>query len=295
MAVGAVAMTGGYVLVTGATGYTGQRLVQRLLRAGVPVRALARAASDVSVLPDGVDIVTGDLEAAASLTAACTGVHQVYHLAGAWHTGNLLRGLPASVERVVIVSSLRALSRVPSDSVQQVLQGEAAAEGSHIPNTILRSSMIFGDGDDRNISRLAVRVRAGTWIPAIGRHCLHQPVYVHDLIDAITSCAAAAPPTGRTYAIAGATALTWGELVDAVGRAVGRRPRWLPVPERLAVSALALFERGGLRLPIRAEQLQRLQEDKTYDISPARRDLSYDPQSFADSLARIHDGGAPTS
>ncbi len=280
------------VLVTGATGYTGQRLVRRLVDAGTAVRAVVRATSDVSVLPESVQLIQADLDDPASMQAVGNGVHRVLHLAHVRHTANLLAALSEDVEHIVIVSSLRAQSRVPSPSVQQVLMGEAAAAVGRTPWTILRPSMIFGDGDDRNISRLVHRIRAGGWLPAIGRHSLHQPVFVQDVVDAIIACPVAGPTVGRTYAIAGAAPLSWQDLAAEVGRVVGRRPRWLPVPGRLAVGLLSTAERVGVRLPVQAEQVQRLLEDKTYDIGPASRDMGYQPLGFSTGLARTYGGDA---
>ena len=64
-------MTDGPILVTGATGFIGGRLVRRLAEAGVPVRALARSAG--AAMPEGVEVVVGDLTDRASLDRACAG------------------------------------------------------------------------------------------------------------------------------------------------------------------------------------------------------------------------------
>ena len=68
----------GHVLVTGATGYVGRRLVARLNGAGVPVRALTRKAVS---LPEGVGSEIGDLTDRAALDRACAGVSAVVNLA----------------------------------------------------------------------------------------------------------------------------------------------------------------------------------------------------------------------
>ena len=66
-----------------------------------------------------MEVIHGDLEDAGSLGAALDGVRRVYHLAHVRFTANLLQRVSADVEHVVIVSSLRALSRVPSATVGQ--------------------------------------------------------------------------------------------------------------------------------------------------------------------------------
>jgi len=278
------------VLVTGGTGYTGRRLLHRLVGTGCRVRALVRSTSDIASLPASVEVIRGDLEDAGSLGAALDGVRLVYHLAHVRFTANLLQRVSADVEHVVIVSSLRALSRVPSATVGQVLEGESAAANSRVPWTILRPSMIFGDGDDRNISRLADRVRRRRWIPSVGSACRHQPVFVEDVLDAILAARATAA-RGQTYAIAGAEPLTWAELTAIVGRYVGERPRSLPLPAAAAARILSIIEATGLVLPIRSEQVLRMLEDKVYDIEPARRDLGFTPLTFSVAMKTIYGVG----
>lgn len=276
------------VLVTGATGYTGTRLVHHLARTGCPIRVFVRRESDLTLLPEMVEVVCGDLEDTATLRPALDGVRLVYHLAHVRFTSNLLQSVSADIEHIVIVSSLRALSRVASDSVNQVLEGEAAVASTSVPWTILRPSMIYGDGDDRNISRLVSRIRQRKWIPTIGANCLHQPVFVEDVIQAILACQGATVAHGLTFAIAGAAPLTWDALIGAVGDVVGQRPRRLSVPATAAAGILSVLESTGLKLPVHAEQVRRMLENKSYDIEPACRDLGFAPLSFAEGLRRIY-------
>ncbi len=279
------------VFVTGGTGYTGRRLLHRLAGTGCRVRVLVRSSSDIASLPASVEVIRGDLEDIGSLGSALDGVRLVYHLAHVRFTANLLQAVSDDVEHVVVVSSLRALSRVPSATVNQVLEGESAARHARVPWTILRPSMIFGDGDDRNISRLADRVRRRAWIPALGRACRHQPVFVEDVLDAILACAGAPAARAQTYAIAGAEPLTWDELAAIVGQVVGERPRRMPLPAAAAAWLLSIIEATGLALPIRSEQVQRMLEDKVYDIEPARRDLGFTPLTFGAAMRRIYGTG----
>src|SRR6202040_745311 len=88
------------------------------------------------------------------------------------------------------------------------------------------------------------------------------------------------------YTVAGPEALTYNQLVDAVAAAVGRKVVKVHLPVRPVVAGLALLESLGLRLPIRSEQVRRLEEDKAFDIGDAVRDLGYSPLPFADGVQR---------
>ncbi len=83
------------------------------------------------------------------------------------------------------------------------------------------------------------------------------------------------------YDIAGPEPLTLRDVVLQAGDAIGRRPRLVDVPLGPAIALARAYERVAARPRLKAEQLQRLDEDKVFDIGPARRDLGYDPRPFA--------------
>ncbi len=272
------------VLITGGSGYVGRRLVRRLAADGIRLRLLLRATSDVSWL-SGIrpapEVLRGDLEDAASLTGVADGIRQVIHLVHIRYASAVVAMLSRDVEKVVFLSSLRALSQVPCPSVQQVLDGERLAQS--IPGAvILRPSMIYGPGDDRNLSRLTRWLRRRSWLPVIGADCLHQPVYVDDVIDAIV--AARRPSVEGVFAIAGPMSLAYHELIATVGEAVGVRPRLIPLPAAAIAGTIRLLQHLPRRQPMILGQVLRLLEDKSYDIDRARRLLDFQPRSLADGL-----------
>ena len=278
------------ILVTGATGYTGGFLARRLLLSEEEgtVRFLVRPTSDLSRLSQGkADIFTGDLAKPQEVAAAFAGVKRVLHLAHIRYTPTLMACLGEGVEHVVLVSSLRRFSQVKSATVEEVLRGEQCALDSGMPCTILRPSMIFGPGDDRNISRLAAHLRRCRCVPVFGSgRQLQQPVLVTDVVEAILASLARGP--GGEYALAGPRALPYGELVDLVAAAVGVRPLKLHIPVSLALAAIRLAQGIALNLPLDAEQVRRLQEDKEYSIDEARKDLGFTPVDFEEALASIY-------
>ncbi|MFH1570703.1 MAG: NAD-dependent epimerase/dehydratase family protein [Gemmatimonadota bacterium] len=277
------------ILVTGATGYTGRVAVPRLRALGEPLRLLVRASSQLAGLETaGVEIVTGDLERPAEVERVCRGIERIAHLAHIRHAPALAAALGDGVRHVVLLSSAWRHSRVPSSAADAVRCGEEAVARSAMPWTILRPTMIYGPGDDRNISRLADRVRQGRWVPIFGSgEQLHQPVHVEDVVGALVTCLALDRATGRAYDLAGAAPLSYRELVRCVGAAVGVRPRMVRVPVAPALGAARVAEWLGLRLPVTAEQVRRSQESRACDIEPARADLGFSPASFSEGLARI--------
>lgn len=280
------------IAVTGATGYTGSLLVRRLVIAGEPVRCLVRPETDARQLEQfGVEIVRGDLQQPGGVGAVLKGARVVLHLAHIRFAQAVLDAVDMGVERLVLVSSLRRFSRVPDPSVSEIAAAEALVLKSALPWVLLRPSMIYGPGDDRNISRLVVQLRNHRVlpIPGSGRH-LQQPVYVEDVVQGILAAAAIADIDRRSYALAGPEALSYNALVDAVGKAVGITPLKIHLPLGLVLWGVTAVQKLGMRLGIDRAQILRLQEDKTYSIAETSSDLGYKPLAFAAGLNRIYGG-----
>ena len=278
------------IAVTGATGYTGSLLVRRLIAEGEAVRCLVRPGTDASPLEKlGVEVVRGDLERTEGVAGLFAGVRVVLHLASIRHVRPVLAGVDKQVERLVLVSSLRRFSLVPDPSVTEVTEAEADVFDSELPWVLLRPSMIYGPGDDRNISRLADRLRRRRVlpIPGRGRH-FHQPVYVDDVVQAILAAAVVRNIDRRSYALAGHEPLSYNALVDAVAEAVGVKPFKVHLPLWIALGAVGAMRCLGMRPAIDRAQILRLQEDKVYSIAEAQTDLGYAPVSFSAGLSRIY-------
>ena len=287
------------ILVTGATGYTGRFLLRRLVTGGIPLRCLVRPTSDCAELEQlGVEFHVGDLERPAEVRPAFAGIKRIIHLAHIRYAPTVVACLDSGVEQVVLISSLRRFSKVPSTSVDEVEKGEECALRAGIPYTILRPSMIYGIGDDRNISRLAAYLRRRRWFPVFGRgRALQQPVYVEDVVDGILAALQNPCAIGKCYALAGAEVLTYDRLIDAVGAAAGAKVVKVHIPVRAALVGLWLLGRFHVKIGVDGEQVRRLQEDKVFSIDAARADLNYSPLDFLEGLERIfcreeceHDG-----
>ena len=92
----------------------------------------------------------------------------------------------AGVKRAVFLSSTWRFSKVNTTGVNTVIAGEESVNVSGLETTLLRPTMIYGPGDDRNISRLRNYLRRYRIIPIFGNGSrLVQPVYVTDLAKAV--------------------------------------------------------------------------------------------------------------
>jgi nucleoside-diphosphate-sugar epimerase len=116
-----------------------------------------------------------------------------------------------------------------------------------------------------------------------GRH-LQQPVHVADVASAVLSAAEQVAAAGMTYDVAGPAPLTFAELLRTCACAVASRARFVPVPLLPVIAVAHGYEQISRHPRIKAEQVQRLAEDKAFAIDAAVRDLGYAPRPFADGI-----------
>jgi nucleoside-diphosphate-sugar epimerase len=277
------------VVVTGGTGFTGERVVARLKALGIVPTVVARATSNTDrVRALGARIVCGNLDDARQLEDAFRGHDVLMHVASMGFgqvPGVVAAASKAGVRRTAFVSTTAVLTSLPVRSKPVRSAAERAVRESGLEWTIVRPTMIYGSARDRNMCRLLRHLRR--WrvapIPGSGR-ALQQPVHVDDVAEAIVSAALRPAAVGREYNVSGDRPMPLRELISHAAAAVGVRPIFVPLPTRLAARALRAAERSGLVLPLRSEQLERLNEHKAFDHSDATADLGFAPRSFAEGI-----------
>lgn len=280
------------VHVVGGSGFTGQYVVKELALRGHEVLALARSkAAAETVEAVGAEPVIGDLDDPASLVAAFQrgnpdGLINVASLGFGHAPAIVAAAEEAPFSRAVFVSTTALFTRLNASSKTVRRAAERSVEASDLDWTIIRPTMIYGTPGDRNIARLLRLLRRTPVMPVPGGgRRLQQPLHVEDLVHVIVAAFERDVAIGRAYDVAGPEPLALSELVRLGGRAVGREPRLLPIPLGPTVVAARLYERLSRSPRIKAEQLERLAEDKAFDIEDARRDLGFSPRSFRDGVA----------
>ncbi len=279
-------------LVTGGSGFLGHEVLFHLVSGGHEVTALARSrAAELTVEALGATSIPGDLDDPDSVDRAfaTSGADVLVNLAslGFGHAPTIVAAAEeAGIRRAVFVSTTAIFTNLRASSKTIRTAAERSITASSLDWTILRPTMIYGAPGDRNMWRLLKLLRRTPVVALPGPGKLHQPVHVADLAQAVVSAAAHPEAIGKAYDVAGPCASTLRELVRDASTALNRRTRAIPVPANPIIFGLALLERLGKDMPISAEQVARLTEDKAFDISEARADLGYNPRSFCEGIAQ---------
>lgn len=278
-------MAEGEVLVLGAASLIGRFLLPRLAAAGTPMVALSRVPRAPTA---GVRWVVGDLTRPATL-GSIGPVERVFSLSPIWLLPEGLEALQElGMRRLVAFSSTSALTKKASDSGYErgvaaaLAEGEAAVErfcAAHgVGYTILRPTLIYAEGQDGNVSRLAGLIRRFGVLPLPGEgRGLRQPVHADDLA-ALALAAMSRPATNRAYAVPGGETLTYRAMVERIFEGLGRRPMILPLPAplvRLGYTLAKPFLPGST-----GQMVERIAEDLVFDATDAQRDLGWAPRDF---------------
>ncbi|MEU7579828.1 SDR family oxidoreductase [Streptomyces sp. NPDC041068] len=237
------------ILVTGATGYIGGRLVPELLAAGHGVRCLARSPEKLRDHPwaDRVEIVRGDVTAPDSLGPALRGIDVAYYLIHALGSGSRFedtdrqaartfseQARAAGVRRIVYLGGLTPAD-VPESELSPHLRSRAEVGriflDSEVPSVVLRAAVVIGSGSAsfemlRHLTeRLPVMVTP-SWV-----RTRIQPIAVRDVLRYLLAFADRADDLNRGFDIGGPDVMTYRDMMRAYADVAGLKRRLiLPVP-----------------------------------------------------------------
>jgi ornithine--oxo-acid transaminase len=273
---------GDVCLVTGASGFVGGHLAERLVREGYQVRCLVRAASNTARLESlGVEFAIGDLTDAPSLRRAVEGAHYVFHcgaLVSDWATVDEIRQInvtgtrdlvaaaqAASVARFVHFSSTDVYGYPGGAGVNEshVCAGfanwyaqtklEAEAEvvraGDGLETVILRPATIYGPRSEDVVGEIARAIRGRNMVLVDRGRAVAGLVYVDNLIDAALLALREDAAAGHAFNITDGLEVTWREFTDGLAAGLDSPPvRW-SMPYWLAHGLGVSLEHGyrGLR------------------------------------------------
>jgi ornithine--oxo-acid transaminase len=247
---------GDVCLITGASGFIGGRLAERLVADGHQVRCLVRASSDTSRLERlGVEIAVGDLGSERSLTRAVQGCNYVFHcgaLVSDWATTQeitqtnvrgtrslLEAAAGASVERFIHFSTTDVYGH-PNGAgtdethtaggfsnwyAQSKLLAEAEVRRAEAERSlqavILRPATVYGPGSREVVGEIARAIRARQMLLVGGGRAVAGLCYVDNLIDAAVLALRHEAAPGRAFNVSDGLDVTWRQFTDGLAEGLG--------------------------------------------------------------------------
>ncbi|MDX1709056.1 MAG: NAD(P)H-binding protein, partial [Desulfobacterales bacterium] len=226
-------MTSKPILVTGATGYVGGRLIPALLEAGYRVRAMGRSADKLACRPwarhEQIELVQGDVLDKASLKKAALGCRFAYYLvhsmiaqkekfaeADRQAARNMVDAAASEgLARIIYLGGLaEAQDRTLSKHLQSRIEVADILQSGSVPTTDLRAPMILGSGSASfEILRYLVEhlpvMTTPRWV-----FSLNQPIAIRNVVYYLVECLAHEETTGGTFDIGGPDILTYRKLLD---------------------------------------------------------------------------------
>lgn len=293
-------------VVAGARGLVGRYLLPRLRERGFAVQAITRGPAPPREGPGRRELGAGsrgdvrwvvlDLERppgdAEARRPALDRAHLAVHAAPLWLLPGWLPALAAAgVRRLVAFSSTSRFTKASSGSAREretarrIAAAEDLVAGScpalGIRWTILRPTLVYGGGHDRNVGDIARFVRRFGFYPLAGEgRGGRQPVHAADLAAAAVAVVDNPATFDRAYDTPGGETLSYREMVIRIGLGVGCEPRLVRVPRPMLRMALAAAARLPRFRHLTAEVADRMDEDLVFDAAAARRDFGYDPRPF---------------
>ena len=294
------------VLLTGATGYVGGRLLRRFEEGGRAIRCLVRQPERLGARGPATDVVRGDCLDAASLDRAFAGVHSAFYLVHSMAAGAGFADLDrqaadnfgraaarAGVRRIIYLGGLAHEAGPPSAHLQSRVETGEVLRGSGVPVIELRASIVIGAGSlsfemiRALVERLPVMI-CPRWVST-----LTQPIAIDDVLAYLEAALAVPERVTGIFEIGGPQVLSYGGMMREYAKLRSLR-RWLvPVPVLTPhLSGLWL----GLVTPTQARIGRSLVEglkNATVVRSPgAREAFGIDPMPLRNAFMKAIDEGA---
>jgi len=264
------------VLVTGATGYIGGRLVPRLLDAGYEVTVLVRSVQKLIDVPwvTRVTVIEGDLRDPEAVATACAGIDVLYYLVHSMGS----RGNFEEMERLAAETVARAAAdsgvgrivylgglRPPGGKLSKHLSSRQKVGeillASGVPTVAFQAGVVIGSGSTsfemiRHLTEVLPYMPAPKWV----RNFI-QPIAVRDVLYYLLLAAELPESVNRTFDIGGPDVLRYGQMMNGYALEAGLRQRpiaalpvltpWLaaqwvnlvtPIPRTIAIPIIASLQ-----------------------------------------------------
>jgi len=293
------------VLITGATGAIGPRVVHALSQAGCQIRAFSVDDPISGMFPPHVEIVTGDVTDETAVEFAMQGVDSVIHMAAVLHIINppielhekyehvnvggtatiVEAALVAGVKRVVLFSTIAVYGKADGQvlneqspthpetyyartklAAEQIVLNARGSDGQTL-GTVLRLGAVYGSRIKGNYERLTHALARNRFIPIGNGVNRRTLVYDKDVGRATVLAVSHPAASGRVFNVTDGEFHTLNEIIEAICSALGRKPPWFSLPSGIIRSVAGAIERGYHIFGLRSPITPEMVDKYTEDIT----------------------------
>jgi uncharacterized protein YbjT (DUF2867 family) len=292
----------GKILVTGATGYIGGRLVPELLARGYQVRIMVRVPSqDLQIQWPNAEILVADAGKKSELLTALEGVGVAYYLIHSlllgprqFESADLQAAInfrwaakEMHVKRIIYLGGLGDIQTPLSPHLRSRIRIAQELQNGTVPVTILRAAIIIGSGSaSYEIIEHLIRNAPVLLIPPWARtQC--QPISVRDVIKYLVGVLEVGETSDKSFDIGGNEILTYETMLRTLTEILGKNRLFIPIPFS-NIKILAYF--ASLVTPV-PQQITRSLMESTYNEvicsnNEIKKYLPFEPVSFREALVR---------
>ena len=291
------------IMVTGSTGFLGRRVVKTLSAQGHQVRCLVHIPGREAIFHDEeLDIHYGNVTDPPALRAAIYDLDAIVHLvaiikergASTFNAFNHLgtktvatAAAQAGVRHFVHVSAIGAQDTPSYPYLYSKWQAEREVMACGIPYTVIRPSILFGEGDEFT-NTLAGVVRAFPIVPIadVGAN-LFQPIAVEDAARCITAVVGNEGFMGKTVEIGGPEHLSYSDIVQIIARTLELRRALLPIPVSVMQTLVRVMEMVLPHPPATTEQFRMVVLPNITELDSVYSHFGFQPISFEGNIQFI--------
>lgn len=283
------------ILLIGASGFTGSRVLKKLLyNKNIEVTCFLRQSSKKPEVSEGFyKTAYGDLNDIESLTNALNGQDGLIYAAslGFGHVHNVIEACEnLNIKKAIFTSTTAILTKLNAPSKKIREEAETAIQNSKIHNwVIVRPTMIYGLKGDRNMERLVKYIEKYPilFVPGTS-NSLQQPNHVDDVANALVDSYLSSKAHNKIYNISGEKPIEFKSAVKIICQVSNQNIKIIHLPLKPLLWLTKKYEKCTKNPRIKAEQLLRLNENKSFSHEEAKKDFSYQPRSFKKGIEILY-------
>ena len=279
------------ILLLGGNGFTGKFVCKELIKRNITFRCLLRRYTDIDwFIKNKIDFTFGNIDSRNDLLKSLNGCNYLINTTSLAYINldNLLSCCDQkNIQRYLFVSSTSIFTKLNPKSKKLRMEAEEKIKSRNINWTILRPTMIFGTPGDRNLIKIIKWISKYPFILIPGNGlALQKPVYVEDLSWAIVESILNKNTIKRIFNISGKENISFNSIINIIEDKLKKRTYKIYLSKRFCLYITQIFEFFRLNLPLKSEQIRRINEDKLFSNKDAIDLIKYSPIKFESAISK---------